>query len=659
MTRFLAIAVLSATAVAAAPEWELPQGYHIEEYAREPRIVDPVTMDWDRQGRVYVLESSGQLKLLAAETKIVADDLAGATGLAVRGTKIFVARPPELLVLDGTNREVLISGLPQPGARGAINSLRFGPDGWLYFNVGAQDEAEFYRFGTRADDPQLISSGVARAHLKTKRVEMVADGMVFPRGLAFNDAGELFAADSTRNHLFHVLPGVSYERPLARDYIGYKPPPLAAIADHRFLDGEFFGMTIYRGMALVPNLPKKSIHLERLEAKGSTYRAHCEDDFLRRKDGEFQPVDLRPGPDGALWVLDRAGIDARNPFKRTGKGRIWRVVPTDEWKPSSRGTNVIVTVSNLAQAATHPDPKVRCEVAAKCRELMLGTIAPGIPEPLAVKNTYLIDVVKTLIEASVKGADDTMEAVLWTAVEPLLAWDATATLHMFTTLENRDTPAACNLFQHGIRRMYAASYDEHVPHVYPMLAELGAQSVPMCLAGLEAIVQGQKGSKRYHSMDKNFRKLIVALQNTQQPELVAGSLQAGALCGYADVRGEIVRRILDTNATEADRVQAVQFAQVLRDEPARIALLQLLRGPQTNCPPNLTLAAAYSLREIGMPWDVDVVLRAATNQPPDIRAALGKTIIDRRDWLSSVGQQVRTHRLDPATLPEPVRQKVQ
>jgi hypothetical protein len=60
-----------------------------------------------------------------------------------------------------------------------------------------------------------------------------------------------------------------------------------------------------------------------------------------------------------------------------------------------------------------------------------------------------------------------------------------------------------------------------------------------------------------------------------------------------------------------------------------------------------------------MPWDVDVVLRAATNQPPEIRAALGKTIIDRRDWLSSVGQQVRTHRLDPATLPEAVRQKVQ
>jgi len=58
-----------------------------------------------------------------------------------------------------------------------------------------------------------------------------------------------------------------------------------------------------------------------------------------------------------------------------------------------------------------------------------------------------------------------------------------------------------------------------------------------------------------------------------------------------------------------------------------------------------------------------VVARAKTPTTPDvisgIRAALGKTITERRDWLTSVGQQVRTHRIDPATLPEPIRQKIQ
>jgi glucose/arabinose dehydrogenase len=642
--------------VAAYADWQLPEGYRIKEYAREPGVVDPVAMDWDGDGRLHVLESSGRIKVFASsEPKVLAEGLAGATGFAIRYDRIFVARAPELLLLDGTNRQVLIPDLPQPGGRGNINSLRFGPDGWLYFTQDAQDEAEFYRFGTRAGNPQLISSGVARFHPETKRIEMVADGMVFPRGLAFNHAGELFAGDSTRNHLFHVFHGVSYQRPLWRDYLGHKPPPLGAIADHRFLDGEYFGLTIYRDMVLVPNLRERALHLERLEPHGSSYRAHCEDHFLRRTDGEFQPVDLREGPDGALWILDRAGTDARNPFKLTGKGRIWRVVPNEPWEPPVR-TNILVTVSNLAQSASHPDPVVRRQVAAICRAQKLGTAAPGIPEPHSVRNTNLIDVVKTLLDVSVRDADGAMEAVLWSALEPLLAGDATASLRMLATLEARDTPAACALFQHSTRRAFAAGYDEHLPGIYPLLAELGPQSVPMCLAGLEGIIKGQKSSKRYHAFDKSFRKLIKLLQDTQQPELVAGSLQAGALCGYADSRAEIVKRMLDADRDEAERIQAVQFAQVLRDEPARDALLKLLETPT---PPNVTLAAAYSLKEIGRPADVDIVLRAATNQPPEIRAALGTTIAERRDWMTALGQQVRARRLDPATLPDPLRQKLQ
>lgn len=630
MNRGLGMVLLGlAVSLAAASEWQLPAGYRLEEYAREPRVINPVAMDWDAQSRLCVLEASGRIKVFAdPEPKLLAESLAGATAFAIQRDKIFVARAPELLMIQGTNRQVLIRDLPQPGGRGAINSLRFGADGWLYFAQGAQDDAEFYRFGTRAGDPRLISSGVARFHPEMQRIEMVADGMVFPRGLAFNHAGELFAGDATRNHLFHVFHGVSYERPLARDYVGYKPPPLGAIADHRFLEGEFFGMAIYRDMVLLPNLRDKSLHLERLEPNGSSYRVRCEDHFLRRTAGEFQPVDFRGGPDGALWILDRAGTDPRNPFKLTGKGRIWRVIPPGQWQPPAH-TNILVTVSNLAESASHPDPAVRRQVAATARALMLGTAAPGIPEPDSVSNTQVVELVNTLLEASVGDADAAMEAVLWSALEPLLAADASATWRMLASLKGRDAPAACNLFQHSIRRAFAAGYEEHLPNIYPLLAELGPQSVPLCLAGLEAIIKGQKSSKRYHRFDTSFRKLIKLLQDTQQPELVAGSLQAGALCGYADSRAEIVRRMLDAHRPEAERIQAVQFARVLRDEPARQALIDLLSEPTL---PNLTLAAAYSLKEIGRPADVEIVLRAATNQPPEICAALAKTISERRDW---------------------------
>ena len=150
---------------AARADWQLQPGYRIEEYAREPRVIDPVAMDWDSQGRLYVLESSGRVKEISgAQDKIIAEDLSGATGIAAQNKKIFVARAPELLMIDGANQQALVRNLPEPGLRGNINSLVFGPDGWLYFTQGAQDEAEFYRFGTRAGGPQLISSGVARVH---------------------------------------------------------------------------------------------------------------------------------------------------------------------------------------------------------------------------------------------------------------------------------------------------------------------------------------------------------------------------------------------------------------------------------------------------------------------------------------------------------------
>src|SRR5688572_27920519 len=83
MKRIVAIVLLN-VAVAAQAEWQLPDGYRIEEYAREPRVIDPIAMDWDGDGRLHILESSGRIKVVAgSEPKVLAEGLAGATGLAL------------------------------------------------------------------------------------------------------------------------------------------------------------------------------------------------------------------------------------------------------------------------------------------------------------------------------------------------------------------------------------------------------------------------------------------------------------------------------------------------------------------------------------------------------------------------------------------------
>src|SRR5689334_21095419 len=45
----------------------MPPGYRIELVAAEPFVKDPIAMDWDRQGRLWVVEMPGFVPNLEAE----------------------------------------------------------------------------------------------------------------------------------------------------------------------------------------------------------------------------------------------------------------------------------------------------------------------------------------------------------------------------------------------------------------------------------------------------------------------------------------------------------------------------------------------------------------------------------------------------------------
>jgi putative heme-binding domain-containing protein len=68
---------------------------------------------------------------------------------------------------------------------------------------------------------------------------------------------------------------------------------------------------------------------------GSTYRTIEEPFLLTTDDGWFRPVDLKAGPDGALYIADLYEkrinhVDPRDTWDRSN-GRIWRIRPT-HWK---------------------------------------------------------------------------------------------------------------------------------------------------------------------------------------------------------------------------------------------------------------------------------------------------------------------------------------
>ncbi len=164
---FLAGCLLSllsgATAQAAVDTEALPdveEGFEIGFFAREPHIINPSSLCFDKYGRLYVgagpqyrnpkPDSPGDyIKILVdregdgrAETvKTFAEGLNSIQGMAWRHDELWVANAPELTVLRDTDGDdvadeyqVIYTGLNN--LRHSLHGLNWGPDGWLYMSIG-------------------------------------------------------------------------------------------------------------------------------------------------------------------------------------------------------------------------------------------------------------------------------------------------------------------------------------------------------------------------------------------------------------------------------------------------------------------------------------------------------------------------------------------
>ena len=136
------------------------KGFGINFFVREPHIINPSSLCFDRKGRLYVgagpqyrhpKEDSptDYIKILidadddgVAETvKTFAEGLNCVQAMAWKGNELWVANAPELTVLRDTDGDdiadeyqVIYTGLNN--LRHSVHGLNWGPDGWLYFTMG-------------------------------------------------------------------------------------------------------------------------------------------------------------------------------------------------------------------------------------------------------------------------------------------------------------------------------------------------------------------------------------------------------------------------------------------------------------------------------------------------------------------------------------------
>lgn len=333
-------------------------------------------LDRDPIDRISILSDANGDGVMDSK-QVFADKLELVTSFCFYKNGVIAAAAPDIWFLEDTNgddvadkRTKLYTGLGTRDTHAVINNLRWGLDGWIYATHG-YSAGEVQALGA-PDKPSVgIGSGVCRFRPDGTEIEMYSSRGGNTWGLDITRDGQLFFTQPTSGTVFfHVvlpeyilakgkLPGTNSWHGMITGQTTY---PLMTWPEQAYVQidqvGQFTaaaGCAIYEGGAwpakwnysyftTEPTL--NIVHHEFVEKDGVTYKTRKEPgreatEFIRSKDLWFRPIEVRVGPDGALYVIDfynQAVIhnDTRGPIHGPANaavrpdrdhyyGRIWKV----------------------------------------------------------------------------------------------------------------------------------------------------------------------------------------------------------------------------------------------------------------------------------------------------------------------------------------------
>jgi putative membrane-bound dehydrogenase-like protein len=198
-------------------------GFHVELVAAEPLIRTPVAIDFDEDGRMYVVQyteyndfaatrphGTSSIRLLEdrdgdgryEHAIAFADDVKFATGMMCYDGGVFVTAAPDILYLKDTDgdgradvRERIYTGFDRDHAGEAmLNSLRWGPDNRIHVSVGLAG-GMIQRVDRPQDKPISIRNLGMAFDPRTR--EWTLAGGAGQYGMTMDDWGHKFACSNS------------------------------------------------------------------------------------------------------------------------------------------------------------------------------------------------------------------------------------------------------------------------------------------------------------------------------------------------------------------------------------------------------------------------------------------------------------------------------
>lgn len=273
------------------------------------------------------------------KTKVFMDGLNIVTSTAQDKAGTWILNPPYLLFVPDKNKDdipdsdpiVHLSGFGLEDTHSVANSLKWGPDGWLYGVTGSTVTARIKNhFDENFKPLQFFGQTVWRYHPKRNKFELFAEGGWNNFGIEFDDYGRLFSGTNGGMQAVYFFQGGYYQKnfgkhgphnnPYAFEYLnGLKLHGDTRRMVHQWIVYGGHTITAYKDKLIGVNpLANLVMALERVQ-KGSWFETFESEKTMLSDHKWFRPVHITTGPDGALFVSDFYD------------GRITHLDPRDNW----------------------------------------------------------------------------------------------------------------------------------------------------------------------------------------------------------------------------------------------------------------------------------------------------------------------------------------
>ena len=595
--------------------FQVAPGFEVNLFAADPLLAKPIQMNFDARGRLWVASSEvypqirpGQAandKVLILEdkdgdgradsTSVFADGLLIPTGVEPGDGGAYVANSTEIVHLKDTDgdgkadsRRVVLSGFGTEDTHHIVHTFRWGEDGMLYFNQSIYIHSHVETpYGPR----RLNAGGIWQFRPETMDLNVFARGWVNSWGHHRDAWGASFATDGAGGEgINFIVPGAYY---------------IYAADAARILPGLNPGSPKYSGLEVVSgrhlpddwqgNLLTNDFRANRvcrfvLGDDGSGFASREQPELIKTTHGAFRPIDVKMGPDGAIYIADwynpiiqHGEVDFRDPRRDHTRGRIWRVTATGRplvEKPKLDGA----TIPDLLASLRSPEGYTRHFAKLVLKDRGAKAVLPS-----------LADWVKALDPKSPTFEHDRLEA-LW----------------LYQTLDSADPDLLASVLNSPDPRARAAA-SRVVPHWQGRISDALALLAPRAedehprvrleaVRALAKIDDPRSLQAAMKALDRPVDKwldyaLWLCARETQSrwlPMLQAGTLDLGGdarkltfalnAAGSASVVGPLLDALRSGRIGESQGASAVRMIAEMGDAKQLAGLFDLALAGGTSAP---------------------------------------------------------------------------